>query len=189
MRAPGKTMTQDARSALPSRKKPPPTAANSDGHSTRARGPSSSTIRLPCNCCNRENSRGPWPLLRNSTPAPPRSRNGAGCTSSPASAKLNAQPHLRHPEEHYDYAVSQFNTGYYEEAREQFNNILTGHPERRLRLLRPGCARRNDRPDPGMPRQSGPGHRAESKKPPSGACGQRLSKHGGRPPLYRIAVS
>ncbi|MGA2569061.1 MAG: hypothetical protein ABSF23_00950 [Terracidiphilus sp.] len=33
------------------------------------------------------------------------------------------------PEEHYDYAISQLNTGYYEEAREQFNNILGGHPE------------------------------------------------------------
>ena len=32
------------------------------------------------------------------------------------------------PEEHYDYAISQLNTGYYEEAREQFNLILTGHP-------------------------------------------------------------
>ena len=32
------------------------------------------------------------------------------------------------PEEHYDYAISQLNTGYYEEAREQFNSILTGHP-------------------------------------------------------------
>jgi tetratricopeptide (TPR) repeat protein len=32
------------------------------------------------------------------------------------------------PEEHYDYAVSQLNTGYYEEAREQFNAILTRHP-------------------------------------------------------------
>jgi tetratricopeptide (TPR) repeat protein len=32
------------------------------------------------------------------------------------------------PEEHYDYAVSQLNTGYYEEAREQFNSILTSHP-------------------------------------------------------------
>ena len=32
------------------------------------------------------------------------------------------------PEEHYDYAVSQLNTGYYEEAREQFNLILAGHP-------------------------------------------------------------
>ena len=27
------------------------------------------------------------------------------------------------PEEHYDYAISQLNTGYYEEAREQFNRF------------------------------------------------------------------
>jgi tetratricopeptide (TPR) repeat protein len=33
------------------------------------------------------------------------------------------------PEEHYDYAISQLNVGYYEEAREQFNNILTAHPD------------------------------------------------------------
>jgi tetratricopeptide (TPR) repeat protein len=32
------------------------------------------------------------------------------------------------PEEHYDYAISQLNTGYYEEAREQFEGILSGHP-------------------------------------------------------------
>ncbi len=33
------------------------------------------------------------------------------------------------PEEHYDYAVSKLNTGYYEEAREQFDTILATHPE------------------------------------------------------------
>jgi tetratricopeptide (TPR) repeat protein len=33
------------------------------------------------------------------------------------------------PEEHYDYAVSQLNTGYFEEAREHFNRILADHPE------------------------------------------------------------
>ena len=33
------------------------------------------------------------------------------------------------PEEHYDYAVSQLNTGYYEEAREQFNLILASYPQ------------------------------------------------------------
>jgi outer membrane protein assembly factor BamD (BamD/ComL family) len=33
------------------------------------------------------------------------------------------------PEEHYDYAVSQLNTGYYEEAREQFDAIVAAHPE------------------------------------------------------------
>ena len=32
------------------------------------------------------------------------------------------------PEEHFDYAISQLNTGYYEEAREQFEGILNGHP-------------------------------------------------------------
>jgi len=32
------------------------------------------------------------------------------------------------PEEHYDYAVSQLNTGFYEEAREQFNAILLSYP-------------------------------------------------------------
>lgn len=35
---------------------------------------------------------------------------------------------FKSPEEHYDYAVSQLNTGYYEEAREQFNSILSAHP-------------------------------------------------------------
>jgi tetratricopeptide (TPR) repeat protein len=33
------------------------------------------------------------------------------------------------PEEHYDYAISQLNTGYYEEAREQFEGILSNHPD------------------------------------------------------------
>jgi tetratricopeptide (TPR) repeat protein len=32
------------------------------------------------------------------------------------------------PEEHYDYAISQLNTGYYEEAREQFTCILATYP-------------------------------------------------------------
>jgi tetratricopeptide (TPR) repeat protein len=33
------------------------------------------------------------------------------------------------PEEHYDYAVSKLNTGYYEEAREEFGSILAAYPE------------------------------------------------------------
>ena len=32
------------------------------------------------------------------------------------------------PEEHYDYAVSQLNVGYYDDAKEQFRAILAGHP-------------------------------------------------------------
>lgn len=33
------------------------------------------------------------------------------------------------PEEHYDYAISQLNTGYYEEARDQFTAILAAYPQ------------------------------------------------------------
>jgi tetratricopeptide (TPR) repeat protein len=32
------------------------------------------------------------------------------------------------PEEHCDYAISQLNIGYYEEARDQFHAILNAHP-------------------------------------------------------------
>jgi tetratricopeptide (TPR) repeat protein len=32
------------------------------------------------------------------------------------------------PEEHYDYAVSLLNTGYFEDAREQFTGILVSYP-------------------------------------------------------------
>jgi tetratricopeptide (TPR) repeat protein len=32
------------------------------------------------------------------------------------------------PEEHYDYAISLLNTGFYEEARDQFEAILKAHP-------------------------------------------------------------
>jgi hypothetical protein len=54
------------------------------------------------------------------------------------------------PEEHYDYAISQLNTGYYEEAREQFNSILTATPSR-LRVLRAGGAGSHYRAHPGLP--------------------------------------
>jgi len=32
------------------------------------------------------------------------------------------------PEERYDYAISQLNQGYYEEARDQFNGVIGEHP-------------------------------------------------------------
>ncbi len=42
---------------------------------------------------------------------------------------VQSQLSFASPEEHYDYAVSQLNTGYYEEAREHFNRILEEFPE------------------------------------------------------------
>ncbi len=72
-----------------------------------------------------------WACWRSCCPKRrPRSRTAAGCTSSPAGGRWRSrQLSFQTPEEHYDYAISQLNTGYYEEAREQFNNILTGHPD------------------------------------------------------------
>ena len=60
------------------------------------------------------------------------------------------------PEEHYDYAISQLNTGYYEEAREEFNRILASYPNADyayygLALL-----------------EAITGHRAEPQKPAAG---------------------
>ena len=83
------------------------------------------------------------------------------------------------PEEHYDYAVSQLNTGYYEEAREQFTNILASHPNADyayygLALLDAITGQAQE-----CLANLGAGDRAQSTEPASGACGQRLSKHGG----------
>jgi tetratricopeptide (TPR) repeat protein len=41
------------------------------------------------------------------------------------------QSHLafQTPEERYDYAISQLNQGYYEEAREQFNGVIADDPQ------------------------------------------------------------
>jgi tetratricopeptide (TPR) repeat protein len=39
------------------------------------------------------------------------------------------QLEFRSPEERYDYAIAQLNTGYYEDAREQFQDILADNPD------------------------------------------------------------
>jgi tetratricopeptide (TPR) repeat protein len=88
------------------------------------------------------------------------------------------------PEEHYDYAISQLNTGYYEEAREQFGNILTGHPDADYAFY--GLALLDS--IAGLPEESGPRHRTESPEQAPGPRRQRLSEHGGRSSLYRVAV-
>ena len=154
MRAPGKTMTQEARSAAPSRKKTPPPAAKTDGRARTSASPSSSTIRLPCSCCSRESMRRRWAFWRSCSPKRPRrSRTAAGCTSAPAGGRWRRTSlSFPTPEEHYDYAISQLNTGYYEEAREQFNSILTGASRRRLCVLRAGGAGSDHRPRAGLPR-------------------------------------
>lgn len=60
------------------------------------------------------------------TPLSERSRvYMAACHRELAKSKLS----FASPEEQYDYAVSLLNADYYEEAREQFHEILGSHPE------------------------------------------------------------
>ena len=68
------------------------------------------------NCCR-------W-LLRKLWSAPE-------CISSPACIRQIERTSLAFntPEERYDYAVSQLNQGYFEEAREQFNGVIVDNPQ------------------------------------------------------------
>ena len=71
------------------------------------------------------------------------------------------------PEEHFDYAISQLNTGYYEEAREQFEGILSGHPNADYAFY--GLALLDAITGRTQPRQSGASHRIEPQESAAGA--------------------
>jgi tetratricopeptide (TPR) repeat protein len=62
--------------------------------------------------------------------APPQLKERCGMYMATCRRQLE-QAHLTFasPEEHYDYAVSLLNTGYYEEAREHFDGILARFPQ------------------------------------------------------------
>ena len=124
-------MTQEARSAASSRKKPVPPAAKSSGHAFTGAGPAfqqyQSAVQLLQQGKYDKALAGFEKLLHT---APPELRERCLMYISTCRRQI-ARPALTFatPEEHYDYAVSQLNTGYYEEAREQFNLILTDHPQ------------------------------------------------------------
>ena len=155
----GKLMTQEARSAAPSRKKNRPT-----GRQDRRPRPDAQR------CCRSalpgrraaaaagQVRKGAGRCWRSCFPKRRwRFRTAAGCTSSPAGGKWKRSLSFQTPEEHYDYAISQLNTGYYEEAREQFDSILTGASQCRLCVLRAGGAGSDHRARAGLPEQPGTG--------------------------------
>jgi tetratricopeptide (TPR) repeat protein len=123
-------MTQDARSAVPSRKKTSPSAADSDGHSTTGTGPAFQQYQVAVQLLQQgkfERALAAFEKLHPVAPIEIRERCRmyiVTCQRQLESSSLT----FATPEEHFDYAVSRLNTGYYEEAREQFNNILSGHP-------------------------------------------------------------
>src|ERR1035437_3803187 len=123
-------MMQEPRSAAPGRKKTPPSAAKSGGHSNTGTGPAFQHYQSAVQLLQQgkfEKALAAFEKLL--TTAPPEIKERCQMYVCTCQRQLD-QSRLTFltPEEHYDYAISQLNTGYFEEAREQFNNILTAHP-------------------------------------------------------------
>ena len=125
-------MMQEARSAAPSRKKtaPPPPAAKSGAHSNSGTGPAFQHYQSAVQLLQQgkyEKALAAFEKLLPAAPAEIKER----CQMYISTCQRQLEkPSLAFPtpEEHYDYAVSQLNTGYYEEAREQFDSILASYP-------------------------------------------------------------
>jgi tetratricopeptide (TPR) repeat protein len=127
----GKSMTQDARGAANSRKKNAPPAGKADSRARTGSEPvfqqyQAAVVQLQQG--KYDKALGMLEKLMPDAPAEIQDRCRVyitTCRRQMEKSKL-AFPT---PEEHYDYAISKLNTGYFEEAREQFNLILTAHPE------------------------------------------------------------
>jgi tetratricopeptide (TPR) repeat protein len=124
-------MTQEARSAAPSRKQSPPAAAKSGGQSAAATASAYQHYQAAVLLLQQgkyDRALAAFEKLLPIAPVEIQER----CKMYIATCQRQVErPALTFatPEENFDYAVSKLNTGYYEEAREQFNNILSGHPE------------------------------------------------------------
>lgn len=130
-RAAGKHMMQDARTAAPSRKKTPPPSAKPGGHATSTTGPAFQQYQAAVQLLQQgrfEKAMAAFEKLLPTAPAEIKERCRMyiqTCQRQLDHARLT----FLTPEEHYDYAISLLNTGYYEDALEQFGNILADHPE------------------------------------------------------------
>jgi tetratricopeptide (TPR) repeat protein len=124
-------MTQEARSAAPGRKKNPPPPAKSGGQSTTGTGPAFQHYQAAVQLLQQgkfDKALAAFEKLLPIAPVEIKERCQmyiATCQRQMEQSRLT----FLTPEEHYDYAVSQLNTGYYEEAREQFLNILASYPQ------------------------------------------------------------
>jgi tetratricopeptide (TPR) repeat protein len=124
-------MKQEARSAAHSRNNSPPEAVKPDSHSTTGAATSFNHYQAAVVLLQQGKFERALAAFEKMLPNAP-----AEIVERCKMYILTCQRQLERPaltfaspEEHYDYAISQLNTGYYEEAREQFNNILAGNPE------------------------------------------------------------
>jgi outer membrane protein assembly factor BamD (BamD/ComL family) len=122
-------MTQEARSAAASRKKIPSSASRSDSHAA-ATGPAFQHYQAAVQLLQQgkyEKAQAAFEKLLPEAPIELKERVKMYICTCQRQLEKPALEFLT-PEEHYDFAVSQLNTGDYDDAREQFNTILTGHP-------------------------------------------------------------
>ncbi|HUA92621.1 MAG TPA: hypothetical protein VL991_08650 [Terracidiphilus sp.] len=121
-------MMQEARTAATSRKKSPPPAARPDGHSTS--GPAYQHYQAAVQLLQQGKYDKALAALEKLLPEAPIELKDRCQMYIQTCQRQLEKPALTFltPEEHYDYAVSQLNTGFYEDARDQFNHILAGYP-------------------------------------------------------------
>lgn len=122
-------MMQEVRSAASSRKKPLPSASRPDGR-LAATGPAFNHYQSAVQLLQQGKYEKALDAFNKLLPtAPPAIVERCRMYIATCQRQID-RPALQFltPEEHYDYAVSKLNTGYYEDAREQFQAILAGHP-------------------------------------------------------------
>ena len=123
-------MMQEARTVAHDRKKEPIPSGKSGGHSSTTTGPAYQHYMAAVQLLQQgkfEKALAAFEKLLPTAPSELRDR----CKMYISTCQRQLDKHklsFLTPEEHYDYAISQLNTGYYEEAREQFEGILSGHP-------------------------------------------------------------
>ena len=157
-------MTQEARSAASSRKKPAPTAARTPGHAFTGTGPAFQQYQSAVQLLQQGKFEKALAAFEKLLPtAPPELMERCQMYITTCQRQV-AKPALSFasPEEHYDYAVSQLNTGYYEEAREQFQPSSPGTPAPTTLFTASPCSI----PSPAAPRTASPTSPAPSSSTP-----------------------
>ena len=124
-------MKQEARSAAPSRKKTAPPAAKSSGRTAAAAASASQHYQTAVQLVQQGKYERALAALEKLLPAAPLEIKERCQMYIHTCQRQLEQSRLTFltPEEHNDYAVSLLNTGYYEEAREQFSSILAEYEE------------------------------------------------------------
>jgi tetratricopeptide (TPR) repeat protein len=125
-RAEGKIMMQDLHSTATGRKKSAPAVAKPDGQSAAAFQQYQAALQL-LQQGKYERAMAAFEKLMTSAPIEIKDR----CSIYIITCQRQLErPSLvfASPEEHYDFAVAQLNNGYFEEAREHFNSILSADP-------------------------------------------------------------